>query len=453
MTRVATRVATIASHIHPPDPMSANRPVPNLLALVALVVCAGCRTAHGAVNAGGEGRCRLREVERRVLIANDGRALYVEPQTFTSNGREALLAGAPSLVWRPDPDSGWVMEKSNSVFGVIVAPGKPARIVPRPAGSSDAIDGVQGVANRDGSWTVIWLEVDSASREETFPRVLRLRAARLLGDGRWAGPPEELPVPEDVERLNYRTASVPFAVGDSVLWGLSASIRERPQRGLLYVRHAGKWRVERLPGPHVLYVAPAWSARSGLVAAVIRPDTTLLDDGNSLFLYGHRNGWRVLQRIVLGKEAPAYTPQWAVTSHGLALGWKQYTGGILGHPAISAALLGDSVSATRPSISQVYLVPTFKSGPLGAPIWLTQDVRDSGMVARVTMVRDGHVDTLGTVRSRSARFTFTRFAAFHDAADRNLILTGPEASPSGDSLPPFFSRLVEARIECPGATH
>lgn len=389
-----------------------------------------------------------------MLETSDGRALYVEPQTFTSNGREALLAGWPSLVWRPHPDSSWVMQQVDSVFGVIVAPGKRARIVPRPAGISNAIDGVQALANRDGSWTVIWVEVDSASREGTFPQVLRLRAARLQREGRWASAPEELPIPEDVERLNYRTASVPFAAGDSLLWGLSAAIRERPQRGLLYVRYAGQWQVDRLPGPWVLYLAPAWSERSGLVAAMIRPDTTLRSDGNSLFLYGYRDGWRVLQRIVLGSgEGPAYTPQWATTPDGLVLGWKAYTGGFEGHPAISAELLGDSASAARPSIAQVYLVPTFKSGPLGSPIWLTQDLSDSGMVARLTMVRDGRVDSLGTVAPRSDRFTFTRFAAFQHAAERNLMLTGPETAPLGDSLPPFFSRLVEARIECPRAAH
>lgn len=422
----------------------------NALALVALAFCAGCRTAQGAQADGDDTACRMREVARRVLVADDGRALYVEPQTFASNGRQALLAGWPAIVWRPDRDSNWVLQRVDSVFGVVVAPGKPARIVPRPAGITDTIDGVQAVANRDGSWTVIWMEVDSVTRETLYFHVLRMRAARLLPNGRWGSAPEELPLPPDVQQWQYRTAGRPVMAGDSVVWGVVARMTQQFPRAFLYVRYAGRWTVEQLPTSRFSHVIPGWSPGSGLVLAALRPDTTVRSDNNSLFLYTNHDGWRVAQRIVLGGTEPVYAPQWAHTPDGLVLGWTRPAGAGRGQPVFTAALVGDSVSSVRPSFGQSYMVPSFIAGPRGAALWLTQDVVDDGMIARVTMVRGGRLDTLGRVVPRGDRLTFTRFTAFRDVAAGNLMLVGPEMAPIGGSLPPLFSRLVEAHIDCSG---
>ena len=387
----------------------------------------------------------MQEVERRILTARDGRVLYVEPSAVASNGREVLIAGWPTVVWSPAADSTYQLQMGDSVFGVIVAPGQYARIIPMPPDVADTVDGVRAVANIDGSWTVLWFEVDSIVGPGIRWRVRRLRAGTVVGN-QWVGSIETLPIPPGVAGFNYTWAEPPILAGDSVVWAITASIKERMSRGLLYVRHRGAWRVDYLPTSTVTYATPGWSPSSGLVMAVVRPDTTLPSDANSLFLFTHRGTWRVAQRIALGGETPTYAPQWVQTPRGLMLGWNVQQQGVSGWPVVSALLASDSIGEARSTFQQEYLAPRFLGGPEGVPLWLTQHARDSVSEARVSAVLPEGAGSLGSIRN-PAMGLLIRIAFVSDAPGRQLVLIGKDEDRPG-GRPRLFTRLVEARLDC-----
>lgn len=396
-------------------------------------------TPQGAVRA-AERQCRLHEAARRILEARDGRVLYVEPSALASNGRAVLIAGQPTMVWRPSAGRRWVLEQgSDSVFGVIVAPGaRYARIVPMPPGIVDTVAGVRAVANRDGSWTVVWVEADSVSRSGAA-EVRRVRAGTFDGR-RWLARVDSLPIPSDVAEFRYAETSDPVIAGDSIVWGVPVSLRDGPSRGLVYVRHRDRWSVEYLPTSAIVAVVPAWSPASGLVAAVIRGDTTERGDRNSLFLFRHDPVWRLSQRISRGAVEGAYSAQWATGRGGLVLGWSQ-----AGH-VLSAAYLRDSMTSPRRHFEERMSEPALATGPGSLVLWLTQHRIARQFESRLTAMDDSRIIPLRTY-THGGRNILHRLAHVPAARGRELLLIGIGADSLADGER-VYTRLVEARIDC-----
>ena len=433
-------IATLSS----PRPMRTRlRRIP--AAPVALLVCAGCRAAIGASPRTPDAResCRIELLGEQMLRDRAGRYYVVEPQAVASNGREVFVAGSPSIELSSIGDS-WRMAEPDTVFGAIVAPGKPAQIVPSPAGVSDTVDGATAVAHPDGSWSVIFMETDSAVFLGREAGVRHIRYGRY-GPSGW-GPLETLPFPSGFERPHYYLAGPPILAGDSLVWAVTVNAKEGFTRGLLFVRFQGRWSVEVIPTSTVVYAVPGWLPTTGLLLAVIRPDSTEESDANSLFIFARRPVWKQIQRVMRGNLTLAHHPRWVATRAGLTLGWRVIPR-VGPMAAITGAVDASGIVTPRDTITGIRsLSASFTSTGGSAGTWLTRHAAESGDSIRITRVD-------GRGRSRSAAFALpehvelTRLALITGRTRDELLMFGHrKASSPGE--PGVASIFVHARLRC-----
>ena len=175
--------------------------------------------------------------------------------------------------------------------------------------------------------------------------------------------------------------------------------------------------------------------------AVVRPDTTLRRDANSLFLYTvEENGsWREAKKLTAGTVAPVHDPRFSIAAGVLGLSWTQQAPGagpfanaIIGHP-----LRGDSkVFTLSRSASEVRLLRNN-----AALLWVIQDQASVGSVLRIAQIAGDTLLSIGEYRH-----AFAGPVGIEDV-DGDLLIAGPVLG-ARNGQTPVTTEVVAIRIQC-----
>lgn len=415
-----------------------------LAALVALWALAGAwgeaggpsQASAGAVPDGPETRaCRVTETGRDTLMFADGRVAYVEAETLVPSGGSVLLVGSHAYVFERHPGGELVHRPGDAIAGAVIGPDGTARPVPPPLPGRPAMR--YGAAALEGdSWGVVFIETEPGSE---FPDEVPVAPWYGVFDGlRWTGL-ERLPVPEGRQLSLFPTSSL-VRRGDGLLWGVTVDRGADYGRPVVYTRGPdGGWSYELWPF-RAAYLDLAVSERGGLVAAVVRWDTTLHRDENSLFLYANGE----LRRVALGRDQPVHAPS-LVLGDAPALSWWAIVPARDTVRYEARAVFGDlparggPVIRLDPDVLDVRYLPT----PDGHPLWLTDSFTSAGKRSlRLIGLEGGTARVLWEVPS-----PYEGSAAGVALTRRDVLLAGPLVDRAASDV---FTLLIRLDLDCPG---
>jgi len=225
-----------------------------------------------------DGRCLDTAATIIPARLDDTHLIYVEQETVVANrdGR-ILVAGAPVFVWRNAGDH-YELLGLDSLFGMVIeTTSKLVRPVPSPLPGRD-LKGMRAAALSDGWWLVTFAEVFSVQTPKR-PNVIAMWVGETDGTS-WRAL-EKLPVVSDtLDPLRFSA----LAMRDGRVRLAAPVHRDWRRPVVLYSRDDGRWRVRTDDVGLSEYAAVGLTATLDLLA-VVRPDTTLHEDHNSLFLY------------------------------------------------------------------------------------------------------------------------------------------------------------------------
>jgi hypothetical protein len=204
--------------------------------------------------------------------------IYVEQETVVPNrGGRILVAGAPVYVWRSAGEQ-YELLGLDSLFGMIVEPSSSfVRAIPSPL-PGRVLKGMRAAALPDGWWLVTFAEVFSV-QEPRKPNVIAMWAGETDGSS-WRAV-EKLPaVADTLNPLRFSS----LAMHDGRVRLAAVVTRDWQRRVVLFSRDEGRWTV-RAHDMGLSEHAAITSTPTLDMLAVVRPDTTLRVDTNSLFFY------------------------------------------------------------------------------------------------------------------------------------------------------------------------
>jgi hypothetical protein len=248
---------------------------------------------------------------------DDKHLIYVEQETVVANrdGR-ILVAGAPVFVWRHAGD-GYDLLGLDSLFGMIVEPASNfVHPIPSPLPGRD-LKGMRATALPDGWWLVTFAEVFSVQTPKPA-NVIAMWVGET--DGSTWRALEKLPAVSDTLDPHYFSA---LAMHDGRV-RLAALVRRGWQkRVVLYSRDAERW-IVRADDVGLAQYAAVGATDSSDLLAVVRPDTTVPEDHNSLFLYTKAPTdmvWTPHPRLWRGGSNPVHEPQFVGNEERPLLLW------------------------------------------------------------------------------------------------------------------------------------
>lgn len=252
-------------------------------------------------------------LDERHLIYTEQEAVAAQP-----DGR-VLVAGNPVFVWKEVGDSHELIVPDSLIGMVIHSPTKVSAVrSPLPGRSLAAF---RAAALPDGWWLVTFAEAIVAQRPP-FVTILAMWSGETDGV-QWRSV-EKMPATAD--SLVSVSISEIVVRGDRALLAVT-SRRGDSSRVVLYTRTNGKWSVRSDDVGRRAYVALA-ATKTHDVMAVVRADSTVAEDDNSLFIY-HREqndtAWVEHQRVVRGFRSPAHDPVFHPDGEGLLLSWRVET--------------------------------------------------------------------------------------------------------------------------------
>lgn len=378
------------------------------------------------------GGCRVTEAGRDTLAFADGRVAYVEAQTLVADGGAVLLAGSPAYVFARRAGGDLVHRPDDAIAGVVIGPDGTARPIPPPLAGRPATQ-FRATSLGDGRWGAVFIETEPGSE---FPDEVPVAPWYGTFDGqRWTSL-ERLPVPEGEVSL-FPVSSLKRR-GERLAWALTVDREPSWGEPVVYTRAEGTWSRETWPF-NVTYVDVAVSDGGGVVAALVRSDTTLPRDGNSLFLYAADR----LQRVALGRDQPVHEPSLVLGPTG-ALTWYAIvpSGETFRHEA--RAVVGDlpwhggPVLRLDPDVHRIGYLPT----PAGRPLWLADHVSSTeNRSLRLIGLTAGRPSVLWEAPS-----PYEGSAAGIALTEREVIVAGPRVDRSGPSL---VTLLIRLDLDCP----
>jgi hypothetical protein len=271
--------------------------------------------------------------------------IYVEQETVVPNrDRRILVAGAPVYVWR-DAGDRYDLLGLDSLFGMIIEPSSSfVRSIPSPL-PGRVLKGMRAAALPDGWWLVTFAEVFSV-QEERRPNVIAMWVGETDGSS-WRAV-EKLPAVSDtLDPLRFSA----LAMYDRRVRLTAITTRDWQQRVVLFSRDGGRWTVRSHDVGLSTHAAITATPSLDLLA-VVRPDTTLREDRNSLFLYTKAptdTFWTSHPRLWRGGDDPARGPLFVNEARQPLLLWE--TGPMFRATsawALSLATIPDSTAAPIP---------------------------------------------------------------------------------------------------------
>lgn len=301
--------------------------------LSAILGCGRANNAHQVTPAPQNGEdvrqtpdltsCVLRETSRERLVLQDGREIYVMPVVVaTSSTGEVLLAGTPNYVWSRNERGKGKLEARDSIFGVLIGPDRRTRVIPAPL-DARLVVGIRAVELRDGKWGFSFAQREHSGdpTDDSIP-VTHLWYAEYDGNA-WSRL-EPLPLPA-AETVRPFVSSALVQTDSTLAWAMLVTLPgEAIQRAVVFERHGGRWSTELVPGRNLAYVGLGRSDSLGLILAAVKPDSSLPNDNNSLFLYHRGQAWQPLRRVVLGaEEGSVHAPSLSLSPVGLLTWWTE----------------------------------------------------------------------------------------------------------------------------------
>lgn len=280
---------------------------------VGIDVEAQARPRGTPIVSSADSSCVATETSRRTMLLADGRELVVDPSIFVAAGRNVLMAGTPNYQFRADTLVG-----RSAMFGVLIEPEGPARIVPFPP-KLNRVKPLRAVALSSGKWGVLFAELSAPELGDTS------RLAPILGF--WYGVLEDT-VWRSVESIRIPPSAEPRISGLSALvvsggvttFALPVEVPEALAHVALFERRGRRWSHEIVETRGAAYAALTSSPALGLAMLVIQSDSSRPGHGNSVFLYGRAPSWRLLGRIA-SAGIWAHQPQLTEQGGSTVLSW------------------------------------------------------------------------------------------------------------------------------------
>jgi hypothetical protein len=376
----------------------------------------------------------------------DGRAVYVNPSAMSASGGRVLLAGVPTLVWPlnaqrvPPADA----DDSTAIGVVIGSDGKAGAIrVPLDARKLVA---VLAVAAGPGTWDVVLGEGRRGYHTAGDDTARRLWHA-VVGPQGLHGM-ELLPLPAG-GAVRLASFSSLVRAGSSLV---AAGIFETPDRSndlILYERRRGAWSYTLVPSRRAAYVAVGQAPGSGLLLAVVEPDSTRPRDENALFLWRRVAGeWRRDRKLAPGLPEPVHSPSIEFNGRSVVVSWYAETGSRV-EPLRELRALVDPLRDPRLPMLRIDRGITERFAALpgadGAMLWITEHARPEGgsRNIRITMLAGEGVKPIYDRGSSHMRYLFNGTAL----GASSFAVVGTRTGGEGQ-WPPVTSELIRARVRC-----
>lgn len=385
-------------------------------------------------------QCFVQEESRQLLRLDSQRTIYVEPEALAASNGEVLLVGTPNYIWTTLSD-GTRRGEPDRVLGVVLPDTGYAREVSAPIDPA-RIRTVRAVTRVDGSWAVVFVEIPSPTQTDY--------AAQLwfgVHDGCDWRRLERIPVPSE-GRLNAGIVST-LARGGGDTLALAIPIHVASSRDVaVFIFDGRKWSHELVPVRRAVYAELGFDD-GGLVMALVRPDTTLSSDRNSLFLYGREGGWHVRQKVAPGLAAPVHDPALRLDAqNGGMLGWRALVSDQNGQQrwearVASGPLAGPVAAAPIDSAAEGLIPVVF---PDRRSIWVTDHRGSDGNWIRFF--------TRGRVRMEEIGHVPNAYEGFFGAValpNGHMVISGPLVERSGETLSSLTSQVIRVAVRCPPA--
>lgn len=279
--------------------------------------------------------CTVREVSRERLTTRDGHPLYIEPVVLVpSTGGDVLLAGTPNYLWKLDRSGTAVAGAADSIFGVVIDQDGRVRVVPAPVDAAYIV-GIRAVARDDGTWAVVFAELEDEYEIPEGPGPVAHLWFGVLRGTEWVSL-ERLPRPSGGGVLRPIRSSSLARSGDTLAWAVPVKMTELISRIAFFERRDGRWSSELVGGPATpdsrpeagsihgaLYPTLAHSDTLGLVLSVVQSDLAYPDgDHNSLLFFVRNHEWRRFRRVILGaRDGPVHHPSVSFSPRGDVVTW------------------------------------------------------------------------------------------------------------------------------------
>jgi len=179
------------------------------------------------------------------------------------------------------------------------------------------LKGMRAAALSDGWWLVAFAEVFSVE-EATRPNVIAMWVGETDGSS-WRAVQKLPAIADTLEPLRFSA----LALRDGRVRLAAVVTRDWQRRVVLFARDDGRWTVRAHDVGLSEYAAITATPSSDLLA-VARPDTTLREDHNSLFLYSKAptdTVWTPHRRIWRGGMDPVQQPMFASAANRPLLVW------------------------------------------------------------------------------------------------------------------------------------
>jgi hypothetical protein len=131
---------------------------------------------------------------------------------------------------------------------------------------------------------------------------------------------EMIPVPPHVV-IRKVGVSAPVEAGGLFSWAVIIATAQHPSDVLLLQRKQGQWSHDLVPTILASYVAIAHQSGPDPLLAVVQPDLALPRDGNSLFLWARRAGWRQVAKVASSSAGAVHDPRLDYLDGEIVLSW------------------------------------------------------------------------------------------------------------------------------------
>jgi hypothetical protein len=168
------------------------------------------------------------------------RPVYVEPHDLSAVGGRLLLLGIPTYVGDPRRSGATPHVARDSVVGALRSASGRWQLIPSPLPGRHPFE-FRASARSDGSWDVVFLELDSPYRPQSSDSATALWYAKLR-DTTWSNL-ERVPLPAR-PAVHLLRGSRLVRNGETLVWatGLERDSTGNPLPGLVISRESGMWR-------------------------------------------------------------------------------------------------------------------------------------------------------------------------------------------------------------------
>lgn len=340
--------------------------------------------------------CTIRKVSENRLITAKHQQVYIQPLIAVPSAYgDVLIAGMYNFLFEESSPGRWVHTPRDSIFGAIVTRSGATKIVLSPI-PTRLLVAPRAVAQPDGTWAVVFGEVEPYSRDEQPLTAVRLWFG-ILNDGRWSTL-EQIPIPPGEQAVHHHASSL-VQSGTSFAWALQTL--QPTAIGIFERKDAEGWSFERVRTRGGIYPELVYSDAHGLVLLVVHPDYSGEADGNSLFLWTRRPDWTILRNVASSIDGAVHEPTIVLTPSLGVISWFADVADDGNERREARTTVGSVLDRVEPVVALDSSVTNDASVRLvsvgnGEPVWVVdhQQVDTPDREIRFVQQSGGSVETL-----------------------------------------------------------